>query len=68
MKRLNNLKSLADLRNPHAWWPARSKKRKIFHHIGPTNSGKTYHALNSLKSSKNGLYLAPLRLLAAEVF
>lgn len=37
-------------------------------HIGPTNSGKTYHAVNRLKEAKNGIYLCPLRLLSFEVF
>ncbi len=37
-------------------------------HIGPTNSGKTYQALERLKTAKNGIYLGPLRLLALEVY
>lgn len=41
-------------------------KRKIIYHHGPTNSGKTYHAMESLKKAKTGCYLAPLRLLAFE--
>lgn len=45
---------------------ARSLKRKITIIIGPTNSGKTFHALNELAKGKTGLYLAPLRLMAAE--
>ncbi len=36
-------------------------------HLGPANSGKTYHAIETLKKSANGIYLAPLRLLAWEV-
>lgn len=47
---------------------ARSLNRKIIYHMGPTNSGKTYHAIEKLSSSASGLYLAPLRLLAAELF
>lgn len=43
-------------------------KRKFILHIGPTNSGKTYHALERLKNAKNGVYLGPLRLLALEVY
>lgn len=43
-------------------------KRKFILHIGPTNSGKTYHALERLKSAKEGIYLGPLRLLALEVY
>ena len=35
-----------DLRRPHEWYPmARALKRRIIYHAGPTNSGKTYHAL-----------------------
>ncbi len=45
---------------------ARSLKRKIIFHVGPTNSGKTYAALQKLKTADTGYYLAPLRLLALE--
>lgn len=44
--------------------------RHIEAYLGPTNSGKTYQALQALKSLKTherGVYLAPLRLLAIEV-
>jgi len=46
-----------------------ARKRARHHHfyLGPTNSGKTYHALNALMEAKTGVYLAPLRLLAMEV-
>ena len=37
-------------------------------HIGPTNSGKTYQALERLKKAESGVYLGPLRLLALEVY
>lgn len=47
---------------------ARKINRKIIYHMGPTNSGKTYHAIEALVKSKRGCYLAPLRLLAAELF
>ncbi|EXB51130.1 ATP-dependent RNA helicase SUPV3L1 [Morus notabilis] len=68
-----------DLTHPHTWYPnARRKERKIFLHMGPTNSGKTHHALKRLESSASGslkpnngvgfgMYCAPLRLLAWEV-
>ena len=46
---------------------ARSIKRHHHFYVGPTNSGKTYHALNTLMAAKSGVYLAPLRLLAMEV-
>ena len=37
-------------------------------HVGPTNSGKTYAALQVLEGAVTGAYLAPLRLLAWEAF
>ncbi|WP_042460564.1 DEAD/DEAH box helicase [Neobacillus dielmonensis] len=37
-------------------------------HIGETNTGKTHHALEKMKQAESGLYLAPLRLLALEVY
>lgn len=45
---------------------ARSLKRKLYFYVGPTNSGKTYSAMQELKKADCGLYLAPLRLLALE--
>lgn len=45
---------------------ARGLKRKLKLYIGPTNSGKTYQALNDLVSHGKGTYLSPLRLLAWE--
>lgn len=47
---------------------ARKLDRKIKLIVGPTNSGKTFDALESLKRAKSGVYLAPLRLLAMEVY
>ncbi|PAQ15449.1 RNA helicase [Bacillaceae bacterium SAOS 7] len=37
-------------------------------HIGETNTGKTHQALQRMKQASSGLYLAPLRLLALEVY
>jgi len=45
---------------------ARSMRRKLTLHIGPTNSGKTYTAMKKLGVADTGYYLAPLRLLALE--
>ncbi|GJD78257.1 helicase-related protein [Methylobacterium gregans] len=45
---------------------ARRLKRRILFHMGPTNSGKTYAALQALTAAPTGTYLAPLRLLALE--
>ena len=61
-------KTVADMRRPEWWYPkARLSKRTIIYHGGPTNSGKTYHALEALKRAENGVYAGPLRLLALEV-
>jgi ATP-dependent RNA helicase SUPV3L1/SUV3 len=42
-------------------------QREVTLHIGPTNSGKTFQALEALKAASTGTYLGPLRLLAWEV-
>lgn len=42
--------------------------RRFILHVGPTNSGKTYEALQALKTAERGVYLGPLRLLALEMF
>ena len=47
---------------------ARQLKRCFVIHTGPTNSGKTYTAIESLKANGNGTYLGPLRLLALEMY
>jgi len=65
----NRMREYADLRLPHLLFPnARKRKRKIIYHFGPTNSGKTYFAMERLKEAKNGVYAGPLRLLALEAF
>ena len=46
---------------------ARRLKRHHHFYLGPTNSGKTHHALLALEQAKSGVYLAPLRLLAMEI-
>ncbi|VDN35253.1 unnamed protein product [Gongylonema pulchrum] len=62
------LKVLSDLSKPHHWYPkAREVFRKIHFHAGPTNSGKTYEALQRFYEAKTGFYCGPLRLLANEV-
>lgn len=66
---INNQVSLADLRYPTEWYPAtRQMQRTIHLHVGPTNSGKTYHALQRLEQADTGVYAGPLRLLAHEVY
>lgn len=37
-------------------------------HAGPTNSGKTYQALNALSENGRGVYAGPLRMLAREAY
>lgn len=55
--------------NPKDEYPlARRIKRKFYIHLGDTNTGKTYNAIEKLKSTKKGLYLSPLRILALEIF
>jgi ATP-dependent RNA helicase SUPV3L1/SUV3 len=45
-----------------------TERRSFEYFVGPTNSGKTHAALEILRSAESGVYLAPLRLLALEVF
>lgn len=45
---------------------ARGMKRKFYIHLGDTNTGKTYNAIERLKTAKKGVYLSPLRILALE--
>lgn len=47
---------------------AREMKRHFYIHEGGTNSGKTYSSIMRLMAASSGLYLAPLRLLALEIF
>ena len=47
---------------------ARQMRRHFYLHLGPTNSGKTYDGVQRLHGARCGLYLGPLRLLAAEQF
>ena len=47
---------------------ARHMRRHFYLHLGPTNSGKTYDGVQRLHGARQGLYLGPLRLLAAEQF
>lgn len=66
---IRNQQTLADLRYPTEWYPStRQMQRTIHLHVGPTNSGKTYHALQRLEQANSGVYAGPLRLLAHEVY
>ncbi|MGW3565485.1 DUF6397 family protein [Streptomyces sp. NPDC000941] len=52
--------------------PSRSVAPNVTLHLGPTNSGKTHDALAFLaaraEAGKTGVYVAPLRMLAYEVY
>lgn len=72
-ERCSLLSSYRDLRHPEELYPrARLRRRKFVYHGGPTNSGKTYRALEALKRADpergGGVYAGPLRLLAVEVY
>ncbi len=51
-----------------SWRHERRVDQHISLHIGPPNSGKTHDSLNALTEAQTGWYLAPLRLLAHEIF
>ncbi len=62
----SNLELLVAL-NPKDEYPAaRAMRRHFILHIGGTNTGKTYAGFQRMKRARNGVYLAPLRLLAME--
>lgn len=67
--RLRSASSIIDMTAPHLWYPmARQlRPRQIICHVGPTNSGKTYSALQELAKASTGMYCGPLRLLAWEI-
>ena len=46
---------------------AQTLQRRATVILGPTNSGKTYKAVQLLKEAKTGAYWGPLRLLALEI-
>ncbi|KAI9729292.1 MAG: RNA helicase [Cirrosporium novae-zelandiae] len=73
LRRFNSNKdfetNMADFRFPAEWFPGtRTMQRSVHLHVGPTNSGKTYHALKRLQEAESGIYAAPLRLLAHEIY
>ena len=64
----NNILNRIPDRLPDLYPAARAKKRQFILHVGPTNSGKTYEAIEALKNADSGVYLGPLRLLAYEQY
>ncbi|HEY8609644.1 MAG TPA: helicase-related protein [Noviherbaspirillum sp.] len=51
---------------PDSFELARRLPRRFIALLGPTNSGKTHEAMEALAAAPDGVYLAPLRLLALE--
>lgn len=51
-----------------SWRHDRRELQQVTLHVGPPNSGKTHGALEALKAAGSGWYLAPLRLLAFEIY
>ena len=45
-----------------------NQSQKITALLGPTNTGKTFVAIEKMLSYKNGIFGLPLRLLAREVY
>uniref|UniRef100_A0A8C4WXF2 ATP-dependent RNA helicase SUPV3L1, mitochondrial n=1 Tax=Eptatretus burgeri TaxID=7764 RepID=A0A8C4WXF2_EPTBU len=66
---MEDLRKVSDLRHPANWYQeARKIHRKIIFHSGPTNSGKTYHAIQHFLKARSAVYCGPLKLLAHEIF
>lgn len=64
----NKILDLVPARPELEFSEALEMQRHFVLHIGPTNSGKTFQALERLKTAGRGAYLGPLRLLALEVY
>ena len=61
--------AFVSLTEPWGFYPkARALRRKIIFHAGPTNAGKTHAALERLAAARSGIYCAPLKALAAQVW
>eukprot|EP00757_Euglenozoa_sp_SAG-D1_P018043 gene18043-5702_t len=59
--------NMVNMMAPWEWYPkARTMRRRIIFHGGPTNSGKTHAALEALTKAKSGIYCAPLKVLATQ--
>ncbi|KAJ8013706.1 hypothetical protein DPEC_G00032570 [Dallia pectoralis] len=66
---MDDLRKISDLRVPANWYPeARAIQRKVIFHAGPTNSGKTHHAIQRYLAASSAVYCGPLKLLAHEIF
>lgn len=64
------IEEMTDLRKPFLWYPLARQMapRRLVLHVGPTNSGKTYSAIEDLAHASSGVYCGPLRLLAQEIY
>ena len=68
-RKIQEITALYESFSPEAYVRrARELSRAFVLHVGPTNSGKTYDAIEDLKKNTPGTYLGPLRLLALEMF
>lgn len=66
---IKKLKQEIKILHPRKQFPeTRKMKRHFVIHVGPTNSGKTYHAIEKLKNADSGMYLAPIKALGNEIF
>ncbi|SBS85267.1 ATP-dependent DEAD box helicase, putative [Plasmodium ovale curtisi] len=63
----DHVRQICDFSELNEFRKKKKKARKLYLYVGPTNSGKTHEAFIHLVESKNGLYCAPLRLLAWEI-
>ena len=63
----NRILELVPARPEMEFAEVRELRRHFIFHIGPTNSGKTFQALERLKEAACGVYPGPLRLLALGV-
>lgn len=62
------IKELIPVHPKDEYKETRLMDRHFVIHCGGTNTGKTYNAIQALKKADSGVYLAPLRLLALEIF
>src|SRR5262245_52973153 len=54
---MRRLVQAVDMKHPtDSYVLARTLRRKIIMHVGPTNSGKTHHALRALAAAQIGIY------------
>ena len=68
-RQLREITKLYESFSPESYVERAQTLNRIFIlHVGPTNSGKTYDAIEDLKTHTPGVYLGPLRLLALEMF